>query len=237
MTLGTDRHSRRDLTGSSILVAAASPILAAAIAGEATRRGALVALATHDLRAAGAVPDDGNGARPTIACEQDVDRVIDAALGKLAAVNAVVAAIGAGPGRAMHETELDDWSAGVLGPMQIAFWLARRATHEFIAAGEGGRLVFVLEGTGEPGEDGGGNEIVEQALVSLARSIAKEYGRRRVTCNVVLIRGAPADVIQGVVDAILFLASGAASFVTGEVLTVGTRVEPASALTPGSPTG
>jgi NAD(P)-dependent dehydrogenase (short-subunit alcohol dehydrogenase family) len=90
------------------------------------------------------------------------------------------------------------------------------------------------------GDERGSNAIVAQALVSLARSIAREYGRREVACNVLLPTGhaaggtraavstRPDDEhdatssgdVAAVIRHALFLASPAASFINGEALVV-----------------
>ena len=57
-----------------------------------------------------------------------------------------------------------------------------------------------------------------EALLSLVRSTAKEYGPRGICCNAILHSG-PAD--EAVVEAALFLASPESSYVNGEVLRVG----------------
>jgi NAD(P)-dependent dehydrogenase (short-subunit alcohol dehydrogenase family) len=64
------------------------------------------------------------------------------------------------------------------------------------------------------------------ALRSLARSIAKEYGPRALSCNVVLpapdgrARAGAGPALAALAETALFLASPAASFVNGEALVV-----------------
>jgi NAD(P)-dependent dehydrogenase (short-subunit alcohol dehydrogenase family) len=127
----------------------------------------------------------------------------------------------------------------VIAPLRQAFWLARRVIWEFLAGGNGGRLVFVTEpprqwAAGGPGDEP--NTVVGGALCSLSRSIAKEVGSRAVACNVVLAAPAlPAGDRTGrsgprpasaahlslpLIESALYLASEDASFVNGEVLTV-----------------
>lgn len=216
---GSTTRSASEIDGASILVVSSAPALAARIAGEARRRGADVVLASpaplDDVPSLDGIVNVPRA--PT--SEEEADHIVDLALETLHGLNAVIAVIGAGSLRAMHETGLDAWMVDVVQPMRVAFWLARRSAHEFVMGAAGGRLVFVVEsqsiGAGEHD-----NLVVEQAMVSFARSIAKEYGRRGVASNVVLTDGKPGRSQSTIVETTLFLASSAASFVTGECITV-----------------
>jgi hypothetical protein len=76
--------------------------------------------------------------------------------------------------------------------------------------------------------------IVAEALASLARSLSREYGRRAVSCQVVvqsLADGELPSTVDGhraMVEWVLFLASPAAAFISGEVVAVGNPIAPTS---------
>jgi len=203
-----------DLAGRRLLVAG-DPRPAAVLAGEASVRGAVVVLAT-DAHGAGNASADGTSIRYDGTSEADIDRAMDAALDASHGFDGLIFAIEADTMPPLDEGDLSSWERCVTQPLRAAFWLLRRGVDELLAAGRGGPIVVVV--AGGRGDSGPGSAwILESSLVSLARSIAKEYGRRAITCNVVaggLAHGAD----RAAVEAALFLASPAAAFVTGECL-------------------
>jgi NAD(P)-dependent dehydrogenase (short-subunit alcohol dehydrogenase family) len=154
--------------------------------------------------------------------ETEIEELFDAALDVLPALSTVVLCV---PGastleKPLAELALSDWKAGFWTPTRHFFGLARRAVSEFLVGGEGGRLVLVAPPL--PREGAGCAESAAQtALFAFARSIAKEYGRRAITCNFVTAGPEAADTAQ----IALFLASEAAAFVSGETLDAGQRRE------------
>jgi 3-oxoacyl-[acyl-carrier protein] reductase len=203
-----------DLVGRRLFVAG-DPRAAAAVAGEAFRRGAIVTLATGAGGESGA-STEGDAIRYDGASELDIERAVDIALERIQGLDGLIVAIETGSMPPLAEEDLQSWERGVMQPLRTTFWLARRGVHELLAAGRGGQVVFVnVSGRDEDGS--GSGWIVEGALLSLARSIAKEYGRRGITCNVVA-GGSSTGAQRAAVEAALFLASPAAGFVTGECL-------------------
>lgn len=220
----------RSIAGKIVLVAGPPDSLAPSIARAARQRGARAVLAgpAPSGAAADAATADLCGLPGS---ESEADRLFQGVLDRVSRLDALIAIIPTGPVDGLHELALQGWHERVTDPLRHAFWLAQRAVDEFLAAGNGGRMVFVAEPASRsvPEER---NEVVETALVSLARSIAKEYGRRGVTCNVVLPAGRAPDVgshagdpLLSVVETVLFLASPGASFISGESLVVHARAD------------
>ena len=205
-----------DLAGRRLLVAGDRGT-AAAVAGEAVRCGAVVIVAT-DVHGDGDGSPEGHAIRYDGRSEADIERTVDMVLEGTPGLDGMIVAIAPDPLPPLEEGDLESWERCITQPLRTTFWLVRRGVHELLAAGRGGHLVMVVAG-------GRGNSelrsawILEGALVSLARSIAKEYGRRAITCNVVA-GGSTSAAPREVVDAALFLASPAAGFVTGECLRV-----------------
>lgn len=205
-----------DLTGRRLLIAG-DRITAAAVAGEASRCGAVVTLAT-DARGECDGPAEGHAIRYDGASEADIERAMDMALEGASGLDGLIVAIETEAIPPLDEESQQSWEQCVMQPLRTAFWLVRRGVLELLAAGRGGQIaIVVVRGNGEGAARSAA--IVEGALASLGRSIAKEYGRRAITCNVAAGGLTPAELRAGV-EAVLFFASPAAGFVTGECLRV-----------------
>jgi 3-oxoacyl-[acyl-carrier protein] reductase len=137
----------------------------------------------------------------------------------------------------------EDWDQVIATNLTGAFRVARRAARPMIR-GRFGRIVFISSVVGQMGSAGQVNYAASKSgLVGMARSLARELGSRGVTANVVapgfietdmtaelgddLVKkyaeqiplgrlGSVAD-IAGTVE---FLASDAASYITGAVIPV-----------------
>lgn len=137
----------------------------------------------------------------------------------------------------------EDWDAVLETNLTGAFRCARRATKGMMRARRG-RLIFVSSIVGLYGAPGQANYAASKsALVGLARSITRELGGRGITANVVapgfieteMTAALPAErrasylsaipagrfaQPQEVADAVAFLASDAAAYISGAVIPV-----------------
>lgn len=224
-----DRNERMQMAGRTVLVTGPGHGLPAAVARAAADRGARVALATPGA------PDEIDGGDLLVFpvelhAEADVDDLFAAVLEDLHALDTVIAIVATESIDPLEELPLEAWRARVTRPLRAMFWLVRRAAEEFLAAGVAGRVVLVAQAPPAAGS----NEVVEEALRSLTRCFAREYGRRALACSLVIQSAAPPapsgarrpSPTRGV-EHVLLLASEAASFVTGEALVVD-PVAPAS---------
>ena len=198
----------------NLLIVSTDDQLASTLARAASERGARVALA-----AVTAPAHDGFVSFPgSQENETDVDTLIEHVVAQFPTLDSAIIVLPAAPLGALHEVTLDRWHERVTDPLRRAFLLARRVVEEFLASGRGGRLILVV-GSNESDA----NLIVQEAATSFARSVAREYGRRALTCNVVLPApgaNSPASGSEPIADCALFLASGRASFVNGEAFVV-----------------
>jgi 3-oxoacyl-[acyl-carrier protein] reductase len=137
----------------------------------------------------------------------------------------------------------DDWDAVINTNLTGAYRVARRAARAMLRA-HGGRMIFVSSVVGLSGSAGQANyAATKSGLVGFARSIAREFGSRGTTANVVapgfvdtaltavlpddrrselldqipLGRYATPDEVAGVIR---FLASDEAAYITGAVIPV-----------------
>jgi len=144
--------------------------------------------------------------------EASVARAFDAAASAVPEPAGVVVLVGMDPEGPLAETSLEEWERTIDRRLRQAFLIAQRAVDDFLVSGTPGRVLFVL---GWPGTPVGSLEILESALYSLSRSIAREYGRRAITANFVI-----AGDVNGTLEVIRFLASADSSFVNGELMRV-----------------
>lgn len=137
----------------------------------------------------------------------------------------------------------DDWDDVIATNLTGAYRVARRAARAMLRA-HGGRMIFVSSVVGLSGSGGQANyAATKSGLVGFARSLAREFGSRGITANVVapgfvetdltavlreprraelldqipLKRYATPDEIAGVIR---FLASDEAAYITGAVIPV-----------------
>jgi 3-oxoacyl-[acyl-carrier protein] reductase len=137
----------------------------------------------------------------------------------------------------------DEWGAVIDTNLTGAYRVARRAARGMLRS-HSGRMIFVSSVVGLSGSAGQSNYAATKAgLVGFARSIAREFGSRGITANVVapgfvttdmtdslpeerraeilgqvpLGRYATVDEIAGVIT---FLASEPAAYITGAVIPV-----------------
>jgi NAD(P)-dependent dehydrogenase (short-subunit alcohol dehydrogenase family) len=182
-----------------------------------------------------------------VSSEDDVERLFDRALERLPGLHILVshtACASVLDSKPLVGTTLADWYAVLAHNLRAPFLLARRAIEEFLGQGEGGRIIHVTYAAAREAAVQASFAAAQTALFAFTRSIAKEYGRREITCNTVLVESessivrsgvgcrsrqaarAPRgqayrpELINAVVEAVLFLGSGEASYVNGEVLRV-----------------
>ncbi len=143
----------------------------------------------------------------------------------------------------MMRMKEDDWDQ-VLSVNLKGAWLCTKAVLRGMMKARTGRIINLSSIVGLHGGAGQANYSASKAgVVGLTMSVAKELGSRGITCNAVapgfietdMTAGLSAEMREGVLktaplgrlgtpedvaEPVLFLASEAASYVTGQVLTV-----------------
>jgi 3-oxoacyl-[acyl-carrier protein] reductase len=227
-----------DFVSRSVLVTGGNRGIGLAVARVLADAGHKVAV-THR----GEAPDGLLGVR----CDVTSYDEVDAAFTKVEAAHGPVEVVVANAGITDDQLVLrmtDEAFARTLDTnLTGAFRVAKRASRGMLKA-RWGRLVFVSSVVGLSGSAGQASYAASKAgLVGLARSLAREYGSRGITSNVVAPGWVDTDMTAGLTDArraelltqipmgrtatpdevaqaIAFLASDAASYVTGAVLPV-----------------
>jgi 3-oxoacyl-[acyl-carrier protein] reductase len=137
----------------------------------------------------------------------------------------------------------DDWASVIDTNLTGSFRLAKRAVSKMMRARRG-RIIFISSVVGLLGSGGQVNYAASKAgLVGMARSIAREYGARGITANVVAPGFVETDMTDALSDdlkatykaqvplgrygtteeiaaAVTWLASDGAAYITGAVIPV-----------------
>jgi 3-oxoacyl-[acyl-carrier protein] reductase len=183
------------------------------------------------------------GVKCDVTVPEDVDRAFDEVEAEQGPVEVLVANAGITRDTLLLRMSEDDFSQVLETNLVGSFRVAKRASRGMLRARRG-RLIFISSVVGLLGQAGQANYAASKAgLVGFARSLARELGSRSITANVVapgfvrtdmtdaltdeqktrfteqvpLGRAASAEEIAGVVR---FLASDAASYITGAVIPV-----------------
>jgi 3-oxoacyl-[acyl-carrier protein] reductase len=148
--------------------------------------------------------------------EWDVEQLFRVAISKLVDIDGVAVNVSLPECLVrVADLPLDTWQNTLHTGLNLPFWIAKAAIGEFLAGGSSGRLVFVVEQPGVAGSNAAQASVVT-ALQGLSRSIAKEYGSRGITSNVVIWDRSCIPPVE----TILFLLGEGASFISGELFTV-----------------
>ena len=184
---------------------------------------------------------------PCFACDVAEAAAVNDTFGKIEAelgkVQVVVSNAGITRDTLLARMSDDDWHAVLDANLTGAFHVARRAIGPMMRA-RWGRLIFVSSVGAYLGAPGQTNYAATKAgLIGFARSIAREYGSRGITANIVTPGPIDTDMTntlgedwrervatsvpvgrfgtsEEVAAAIRFLASAEAAFITGAIIPV-----------------
>lgn len=245
MTGGTDRRVMF-VTGGSRGIGAG--IVLGAVAG-----GWDVAFTYRDREAAAAgVVERAAALRPDARCQAfrldvrdsvDVERVGEAAVEAFGTVHALVANAAITHAGLAFSTSDEDWTNVLETNLTGAFYVARQFLPELLANGWG-RMIFVSS-IAAKGMAGDAAYCASKAgLLGLSAALAKEYGRKGITSNALLLSLFETEMteaelgaekrkfyadhcpvgrvgrVDDVANAVLYLASAGAGFVNGQEIGV-----------------
>jgi 3-oxoacyl-[acyl-carrier protein] reductase len=236
-----------DLSGRVALVTGATRGIGRAIASTLTECGARVAVVGRDQsRADAAAVEIGGGARGfacDIADTTQVTALIEAVEKAFGSLDILVNNAGLTRDNILLRLKDDDWNAVLDANLRGAFATIRAATRGMMKR-RWGRIINISSVVGLTGNKGQANYAASKAgLIGLTKSVAKEFGSRNILANVIApgfietdmtaamtpeARAAMSGQIplerlgtpQDVANAVAFLASEQAAYITGQVLVV-----------------
>ena len=172
-----------------------------------------------------------------------IDHFVDAVLEAHGGVDILVNNAGITRDGLLMSMEDDQFDDVLTTNLRSAFWLTRAICKPMVRK-RYGRIINISSVTGVMGNAGQANYAASKAgLIGLSKSIAKELGKRKITCNVVapgfietdMTEALPAEVkdrfkpaiplarfgrAEEVAEVVGFLASDASSYITGQVILV-----------------
>ncbi len=236
------------LNGEIALVTGASRGIGAAIADTLAARGAKVigtatSAAGADAIGARLAAHGGAGRVLDVSDAASVDALLSAVAAEFGAISILVNNAGITRDNLLMRMKDEDWQA-ILNTNLSSVYRTSKAVMRSMMKARHGRIINIASVIGLTGNAGQANYAAAKAgVIGFSKSLAKEIGSRGVTVNVVapgfietdMTRDLPEDAktamlgqialgrlgsAQDVAEAVAFLASPAAAYVTGETLHV-----------------
>jgi 3-oxoacyl-[acyl-carrier protein] reductase len=181
--------------------------------------------------------------RADVGNPSDVERLVQGVLEEFSRIDVLVNNAGITRDTLIMRMSEDDWDTVLDTNLKSAFLVTKAVLRPMLRQ-RSGRIVNITSISGVMGNAGQANYSASKAgLMGLTRSTAREVASRNITCNAVaagvidtdIWRGVPEAAIQtmlqiipagrkgtpeDIAEAVAFLASDAASYITGQVLHV-----------------
>ncbi len=178
-----------------------------------------------------------------VSSAEDVNRMVEAVIGPLGHIDILVNNAGVNRDQLIMRMTDEDWDTVLNIDLKSAF-LCTRAVLRHMLRQRSGRIISIASVVGVIGNAGQANYASAKAgVIALTKSIAKEVGSRGITANAIapgfietkmteqldekqrqaLLERIPlgrAGSPDDVAEAVAFLASNAAAYITGHVLSV-----------------
>jgi 3-oxoacyl-[acyl-carrier protein] reductase len=178
-----------------------------------------------------------------VARRDDVERLVETSLKAFSRIDVVVNNAGITRDTLLMRMSEDDWDAVLDTNLKSAFLVTKAVLRPMLRQRHG-RIVNITSISGVIGNAGQANYSASKAgLIGFTRSTAREVASRNITCNAVaagvidteIWQGVPESAIESmlqlipagrkgtpedVAEAVAFLASDGAAYITGQVLNV-----------------
>jgi 3-oxoacyl-[acyl-carrier protein] reductase len=236
------------LSGEIALVTGASRGIGAAIADLLAARGAtVIGTATSDAGAeaigARLAAHGGHGRRLDVTDGAAIEALVDSIAKEFGPVSVLVNNAGITRDQLLMRMKDDDWNA-IIDTNLTSVYRTSKAVMRGMMKARKGRIISIASVIGLTGNAGQANYAAAKAgIIAFSKSLAKEIGSRGITVNVVapgfietdMTKSLPEDAKQAlmaqialgrlgapvdIAEAVAFLASPAAAYVTGETLHV-----------------
>ena len=235
------------LEGQVALVTGASRGIGAAIANTLADAGAtVIGTATSENGAAAiseTLGDRGRGLVLNVSADESVQEVIKDIQGKEGAPTIVVNNAGITRDNLLMRMKAEEWDDVISTNLSGVFRVSKAVLRGMMKA-KGGRIINIASVIGIMGNAGQANYGAAKAgIIGFSKSLAREVGSRNITVNVVapgfidtdMTRVLPEEQraamltqvplgrlgqAQEIADAVVFLASGAGAYITGETVHV-----------------
>ena len=238
------------LTGKTALVTGAAQGIGRDIALALAADGADVAICDVNLEAAQKTAGDlaakgrkSLALKANVAASPEVNAMIDQVMEKFGRIDILVNNAGITRDGLILRMKDEDWDLVLSINLKGAF-LCTRAALKFMSKQRGGTVINIASIVGAMGNAGQANYVASKAgLIGLTKTIAREYANRGITANAVapgfidtaMTQALPENVRQDlarqipmgklgtpedVANAVRFLASPSASYITGQVIHV-----------------
>lgn len=236
------------LSGKVAIVTGASRGIGRAIALALAAQGAKVVASARNAEALAGLVEEikGLGGEATavagdVAVEADAAKLVEEAVATYGQLDILVNNAGITRDGLLLRMKSEDWDAVLDTNLKGAF-LCIRAAAKVMSKQRSGRIINMSSVVGEMGNAGQANYCANKAgLLGLTKSVAKELARRNVTVNAITPGFIVTDMTENMTDkareamteqiplgrlgesddianAVLFLASDQASYITGQVL-------------------
>jgi len=245
----TEEHTMSaPLSGEIALVTGASRGIGAAIANLLAARGAtVIGTATSDAGAdaigARLAAHGGHGRKLDVTDGAAIEALVDAIGKEFGPVSVLVNNAGITRDQLLMRMKDDDWNA-IIDTNLSSVYRTSKAVMRGMMKARKGRIISIASVIGLTGNAGQSNYAAAKAgIIAFSKSLAKEIGSRGITVNVVapgfietdMTKSLPEDAKQAlmaqialgrlgapadIAEAVAFLASPAAAYVTGETLHV-----------------
>jgi len=238
------------LEGKVALITGGAQGIGRAIALLFAREGAKVVISDINLEKAretcreiGALGREALAIGGNVADASDAEAMVQQTIEKFGRMDILVNNAGITRDQVLLRMKEEDWDLVLSVNLKGAFHCTKAALRPFLKQ-KGGKVVNISSVTGEMGNAGQANYAASKAgVIGFTKSVAREYARRNIQVNAVapgfidtamsqaipqkdrefLVKQIPMERLgspEDVAEAVLFLASPAADYITGQVLNV-----------------